>query len=70
MFFFLLCILIAVLLISGTTPDAYAWMMLVGLGWVCGYLDCRAYNKADRDKDRVLPPDMDEPDESSTYQTR
>lgn len=61
MFFFLVCILIAVLMLSGRTPDAYGWMMLVGVGWLAGYLDCRRFAKSDQDTDRVMPPDAYEP---------
>jgi hypothetical protein len=61
MFFVLLCLIIVILLGTGRSPDQYGWMMLTGLGWLAGYLDCRRFAKSDQDKSRVLPPDMNEP---------
>ena len=61
MYFFLVCILIAAFMFSGHPPDQYGWMMLVGLGWIAGYLDCRKFARSDQDKDRVMPPDAYEP---------
>lgn len=69
MFFALLCLLVGGLLLSRNTPDHYGWMMLVGVGWLAGYLDCRMYARSDQEKDRVMPPDMQEPDDSTTYQS-
>jgi hypothetical protein len=70
MFFVLLCILMASLLLTHHAPDQYGWMMLLGLGWLTGYLDCRRFSRSDQDKDRVLPPDMiDGPlDDSNLFQ--
>jgi hypothetical protein len=61
MFFVLLCLIIFALLITGNSPDQSGWMMLLGLGWLAGFLDCRMFAKSDQDKSRVLPPDVDEP---------
>ncbi|WP_373533112.1 hypothetical protein [Vampirovibrio sp.] len=61
MFFVLLCLIIAALLMTGNSPDPSGWMMLLGLGWLAGFLDCRMFAKSDQDKSRVLPPDVDEP---------
>ncbi|HEY9746380.1 MAG TPA: hypothetical protein V6C99_09200 [Oculatellaceae cyanobacterium] len=61
MFFFLVCFLIAFLLLTGHAPDQYGWMMLIGVSWLAGYLDCRKFAKSDRERDRVLPPDAQEP---------
>lgn len=61
MFFFLVCAFIAVLLLTGHPPDQYGWMMLIGVSWLAGYLDCRRFARSDRDKDRVMPPDAHEP---------
>lgn len=61
MFFFMVCTLITVLLLTGHTPDQYGWMMLTGISWLAGYLDCRKFANSDRDQDRVMPPDAYEP---------
>ncbi len=61
MFFILLCLGIAALLGTGHPPDQYGWMVLLGLGWFAGFLDCRLFAKSDQDRKRVLPPDVDEP---------
>lgn len=61
MFFILLCILIAVLLGTKHQPDASGWMMLIGLAWLAGFLDCRLFARHDRDRERTLPPDANEP---------
>jgi hypothetical protein len=58
MFFALLCLLISGLLLTSHTPDQYGWMMLIGVGWLAGYLDCRRFSRSDREKDRVMPPDV------------
>lgn len=68
MFFALLCLLVGGLLLTNHPPDAYGWMMLVGAGWVAGYLDCRMFARSDQESDRVMPPDIHEPDDSTTYQ--
>lgn len=68
MYFVLLCLLVAGLLISKHPPDEYGWMMLIGLGWVTGYLDCRKFSHSDQDQARVLPPDSNErSDDSSIF---
>lgn len=61
MFFVLLCLIIVALLGTGYPPDQSGWMMLLGLGWLAGFLDCRLFAKSDQDKTRVLPPDVNEP---------
>jgi hypothetical protein len=61
MFFFLVCVLVAVLLLTGHPPDQYGWMMLIGLSWLAGYLDCRKFAKSDQEQERVMPPDAHEP---------
>jgi hypothetical protein len=61
MFFFLVCIFITVLLSTGHPPDQYGWMMLIGLSWLAGYLDCRRFAKSDREKGRVTLPEGHEP---------
>ncbi len=66
MFFLLLIALIALLMLTGNTPDAYGWMMLLGVGWLAGYLDCRRFLSSDRDKDRVMPPDASDPADDGT----
>lgn len=58
MFFALLCLLITVLLLTKHAPDAYGWMMLLGVAWLAGYLDCRRFSRSDQEKDRVMPPDV------------
>jgi hypothetical protein len=62
MYFALLCLLLAGLLLSAHSPDQYGWMMLIGLAWMTGYLDCRRFQRSDQDRDRVFPPDMTEAD--------
>lgn len=59
--FFVLLLIIAAFLGTGHPPDQYGWMLLTGLGWFAGFLDCRIFAKSDRDKGRVLPPDANEP---------
>ncbi len=66
MFFVLLCLIVATLLLTGHSPDSYGWMMLLGAGWVTGYLDCRTFAKSDQDSDRVMPPDIHEPLDNDT----
>lgn len=61
MFFFMMILLLTALFLTGNTPDQYGWMMLLGLGWMAGYFDCRLFARSDRDQDRVMPPDADEP---------
>ena len=71
MFLIALCALVTVLLATKHTPDLYGWAMLIGLGWLSGYFDCRLFAKSDQDRDRVLPPDAGEPydDDSKTFQS-
>ena len=68
MFFAALCILLTVLMVTGHAPDSYGWMMLIGLAWLTGYLDCRRFGRSDQDRDRVMPPDAigDTPANDST----
>ncbi len=61
MFFALVCIIMVALLGTGHTPDLYGWVMLVGLSWLAGYLDCRKFSKSDQERQRVMPPDIHEP---------
>lgn len=61
MFFVLLCLVVAAFLGTGHPPDQYGWMMLLGFGWLAGFLDCRIFARSDQDKQRVLPPDAHEP---------
>jgi len=61
----LVIILVAALLMSGHKPDEAGWMMLLGLAWLAGYFDCRKFSASDRDQDRVLPPDANEPSNDS-----
>lgn len=73
MCFALLCLLLVGLLLTGHYPDQYGWMMLIGLAWMAGYLDCRRFQRSDQDRARVLPPDVmkaDEPlDDSELFHT-
>jgi hypothetical protein len=73
MFFALICLLMTVLLATGHTPDMYGWIMLVGLSWLAGYLDCRKFSRSDQEKDRVMPPDArhaaDIPDDNSIFES-
>jgi hypothetical protein len=70
MFFFLLCLIMVALMGTGHTPDLYGWVMLVGLGWMAGYLDCRKFARSDQDRDRVLPPDAGEPsNDQATFES-
>jgi hypothetical protein len=70
MFLLLLILIVAGLLATGHAPDQYGWMMLLSLGWVGGYLDCRFFARSDRDKDRVMPPDIHEPsDDRTTFES-
>ncbi|HEY9686186.1 MAG TPA: hypothetical protein V6C52_04340 [Coleofasciculaceae cyanobacterium] len=61
MFFFLVILLVAAFLVTGHPPDQYGWMMLMGVSWLAGYLDCRRFSKSDQERDRVMPPDILEP---------
>jgi hypothetical protein len=61
MFFFLVILLVAAFLGTGHPPDQYGWMMLMGVAWLAGYLDCRRFSKSDQERDRVMPPDIHEP---------
>jgi hypothetical protein len=59
-------------MLSNHAPDQYGWMMLLGLGWLCGYLDCRRFGRSDQDRDRVMPRDaMGEapPDDATLFRT-
>ncbi len=68
MFFFLLCLAVAIIVATRHTPDIYGWTMLIGLGWLAGFLDCRLFARSDQDQDRVMPPDINEPsDDSVTF---
>jgi hypothetical protein len=73
MFFALLCLLLTVLLLTGRQPDSYGWMMLIGLAWLTGYLDCRRFHRSDQDRARVMPPDApdtgDVPDDAQIFRT-
>jgi hypothetical protein len=73
MFFALICLLITALMTTGHTPDLYGWMMLIGLSWLAGYLDCRKFAGSDQEKDRVMPPDLrktpDIPDDKSIFES-
>lgn len=70
MFFALICLILVALMGTGHTPDLYGWVMLMGLAWLAGYLDCRKFAKSDQDKKRVLPPDMDYPtDDKATFES-
>ncbi|MEB3286507.1 MAG: hypothetical protein VKJ04_03280 [Vampirovibrionales bacterium] len=69
MFFAALCVLIVLLLANKVIPDVYGWIMLVGTGWFCGYMDGRIFRRSDVDKDRVVPPDMsDDGSDAVTFQ--
>jgi hypothetical protein len=57
MFLAFLCLLTLALFLTKHQPDQYGWMMLMGLAWLCGYLDCRRFGKSDQDSDRVMPRD-------------
>lgn len=61
MFFVVLIALVSALLLTNHPPDQAGWMMLVGAGWLAGYLDCRRFARSDGDSDRVMPPDVHEP---------
>ena len=61
MFFALLILIIWAILALGMTPDTFGWLMIVGAGWVFGYLDCRFFKKSDTDTSRTLP-DEDTPE--------
>lgn len=72
MFFVLLCLLLVVLLANGVAIDQFGWLMLIGTGWIAGYLDCRKFARSDQDPDRVMPPDARadaEPDDHSLFQS-
>lgn len=70
MFFALLCLLLIILLLTGHAPDQYGWMMLIGLAWLAGYLDCRRFHRSDQDRARVMPPDADGiPDDSQIFRS-
>ncbi len=70
MFFVLLCIGIVALLGTKHPPDTYGWMFIVGLSWLAGFLDCRLFAKSDQDRQRVLPPDANEPsDDQSIFKS-
>lgn len=70
MFFALICLILLGFLGTGHTPDQYGWIMLIGLAWLAGYLDCRKFSKSDQDRKRVLPPDMDSPtDDKATFES-
>lgn len=64
--FFVLLLIITVLIGTGNSPDQYGWMLLTGLGWFAGFIDCRIFAKSDRDKSRVMPPDANEPSDDQT----
>jgi hypothetical protein len=52
------------------SPDTYGWMFIVGLSWLAGFLDCRLFAKSDQDRQRVLPPDANEPsDDQSIFKS-
>jgi hypothetical protein len=72
MFFAILCILLLGLMLSGHPPDPYGWMMLMGVAWFCGYLDCRRFGKSDQESARVMPLDsLDQspPDDKTLFRT-
>ena len=77
MFFALVCLLITAIMGTGHTPDQYGWMMLIGLSWLAGYLDCRKFSRSDQEKDRVMPPDarqdaplgLDVPDDTTLFRS-
>lgn len=73
MFFALVFILIIALMSTGHSPDQYGWVMLVGLSWLAGYLDCRKFSRSDQDKDLVMPPDVrnqpEIPDDPSLFES-
>jgi hypothetical protein len=73
MFFALVCLLITVLMATGHSPDQYGWMMLIGLTWLAGYLDCRKFARSDQEKDRVMPADLRQdktiPDDSALFES-
>jgi len=73
MFFALICLLITVLLATGHAPDQYGWMMLIGLSWLAGYLDCRKFSRSDQEKVLVMPPDVrqtpDIPDDKTLFES-
>jgi hypothetical protein len=72
MFFAILCLLMLALMLTGHAPDQYGWMMLLGLAWLCGYLDCRRFSRSDQDSDHVMPRDaVDQipPDDKTLFRT-
>lgn len=71
MFFLIPLVIVSAMLLSGHPPDQAGWMMLVGLGWFAGYLDCRRFARSDQEKDRVLPPDATDPlpDDTETFES-
>ncbi len=73
MFFAVICLLIIALMGTGHSPDQYGWMMLIGLSWMAGYLDCRKFARSDQEKVRVIPADMRQdpaiPDDQSLFES-
>lgn len=64
MFFAILIFIIWAILSLGMTPDTFGWLMIVGAGWVFGYLDSRFHKKSDTDIERTLPDeDLPETDD-------
>jgi len=64
MYFAIVCLLVFALLATGVKPDDYGWMMLVGTGWVAGYLDARKFSTADKPQ---LPGGPDDFKDADTF---
>jgi hypothetical protein len=59
MFFIFLCILLWALIAAHAPFDQFGWLMLVGTGWFCGFMDAKFFTKLDQAKNvEVLETQM------------
>lgn len=62
MYFAIVCLLVFILLATGAKIDEYGWMMLVGTGWVAGFLDARKSSGSDKPRLPSGPEDFKDAD--------